>query len=182
MSKPSMPALQLSLLLLDPVAAALLLAALLVTAGCTLGVSALLPAPFGAGHLPWLVLAAALAPHSPVLSLVTLADAAESAPPSEVCEISALHQLAPPVARAAACSVLCLALAGLLLPLQYVRSLASLLAVVVAIGALQALVVLPLLHAVTRRPPRPAGGADSGKSEASFLKDAPKPSSFHTVP
>ena len=166
----------LSLVAIDPLAATLVLLALLITAGAILGLLAFLPPALGAGHLPWVILAAALAPQSPIISLAGLSEHTEVADR----EIAALRHLSPPLARGAGCGLLCLALAALVLPLQYTRSLATLLAAVVALSTIHALVVLPLLHSATRRPPVPTSGT-GGATDVSHLTGAQQRRSYHTL-
>ena len=65
-------------------------------------------------------------------------------------EMAVLARLAPSQLRSAACSLLLLLPGALLFPMGYVRSVLRLLAGSALLGLLDALVVLPLLHATLR--------------------------------
>ena len=65
-------------------------------------------------------------------------------------EMAVLLRLAPPQLRSAACSLLMLLPGAFLFPMGYVRSVLRLLAGSVLLVLLDAVVVLPLLHATLR--------------------------------
>ena len=168
------------LIYLDPIASAILFASLCITAGCVAGGLALLPVPFGGDYVPWVILSAALAPHTPALCIATLVQSGAD-------EVTVLHHLSPPLLRAAGCNLLFLGFTAAVFPLQHVRSLATLLAMTVLLGAFHALLLVPILHAAVRHPPprAPAAAADSGagrfKTAASCLNGSRSAPSYHTL-
>ena len=152
----------LLLVLVDPVATWIAISTNLASGSLLLGVLALLPPAMNAAQLSWALVAATALTHAPAFMVAALAS---QEPVEEVrfkgtegsssLEISALGVLTSPLLFSFGVSVLGMLPLCVLAPLASLRCLTVLMLAALSLGLAAALIVVPLLHALVRRPPRP---------------------------
>jgi hypothetical protein len=160
-----------SFMLFDPAAVLLLLLGIAHAAALLLGAMSLMPAPGGA-LVAWVAVVLA---HS-LYGVAGTLDAYVHPTSEEMGEgeMAALARVAPPQLRSAACSLLMLLPGAFFFPMGYVRSVLLLLAGSVLLVLLDAIVVLPLLHATLRPQQRALTAAPAAPRVDTPLVPTPK--------